>query len=181
MKFGAREVLFLLIMVGLLFSAWYFVFKNADERIKQLNDDTREKQGRLLEVKTAASRIHNMSQKIEELQQQIRMIEAKLPRERDTREIVQQIDVQARSYKQLAVLKMLAPKPEKAANYFEQPVKLTMKGDFRSFYQFMLKVEQLTRITRVNQMKLSKINESDGAMTADLTLSIYFAPDTTAK
>lgn len=177
MKFGARELLFLVVMIGLLFSAWYFVFKNADERIAALNADTMDKRAKLAEVNAAMTRIQDMGKKIDELQQQIRKVEDALPRERETKEIVRQIDLQARSFKQLQVDQIRQLKPEKASNYWEIPVKLQMKGDFRSYYEFLLKMERLTRITRINQMKISKISERDGSTTADLTLSIYFSPD----
>ena len=179
MKFGARELLFLLVMVGLLFSAWYFVFKHADERIAQLNMDTYEKRDQLLKVQAAADRIVDMGKKIEELQGAIRLIEAKLPRERETKDIVRQIDLQARNYIHLQVPTVKALRSEKAANYWEQPVKLQMSGDFKSFYEFLLKIETMARITRINQMRLSKISERDGSMQADLTLSIFYAPDAT--
>lgn len=177
MKFGARELLFLVVMVGLLFSAWYFVFKNADERIAGYNADTNEKRAKLAEVKAAMMRIQDMGKRIDDMQQQIRKIEDALPRERETGNIVRQIDMQARSFKLLQVAGMRAAPPEKASNYWELPVKLQMKGDFKSYYEFLLKMERLTRITRINQMKLSKVNEHDGSMTADLTLSIYYSPD----
>jgi cellulose synthase/poly-beta-1,6-N-acetylglucosamine synthase-like glycosyltransferase len=90
-----------------------------------------------------------------------------------------QVDQQARKSKLLDVTSIKAPSEAlKAAGYFELPVKIVMKGDFRSFYDFLLQIERLARITRINQMKLTKINEVDGSMTADMTLSIFFAPDT---
>lgn len=177
MKFGARELLFLLVMLGLLGSAWFFVFKKADERIATLNADTQTKQRRLQELREASERIEDINKKIDELQQQIRFFESRLPRERETGGIVSSVHKEASSRKLLAVDKITALKPEKAAGYYELPVKILIKGDFRSFYQFMLNIEQMDRITRVNQMKLTKINEQDGSMTADMTLSIYFAPE----
>lgn len=177
MRFGARELLFLLVMVGLLFSAWYFVFKNADERIAQLNADTNDKRAKLAEVQVATKSIQDISKKIDELQQQIRKIEDALPRKRETENLVRQITLQAKAFNQLQVDNVHATNPEKAANYWEQPVRVQMKGDFRNYYEFLLKMEQIARITRINQMKLTKINEQDGSMTADLTLSIYYAPD----
>ena len=177
MKFGARELLFLLVMLALLGSAWYFVFKKADERIAVLTADTLTKQRRLAELSEASSRIADMNQKMDDLQKQIRFFESKLPRERETGKLVAEIDQQARSRKLLQVGRVSAMRPEKAAGYYELPVKIQMQGDFRSFYEFILQIERLTRITRVNQMKLTKINEQDGSMNADMTLSIYFAPE----
>lgn len=177
MRFGGRELLFLLVMVGLLFSAWYFVFRTADEKIAILNAETQDKQQRLRDLKVATSRINDMSKKIEELRDRIQFYESRLPKERETVEVLRQIDLQARSNRMLQVSRIQQMRPEKAAGYFELPVKILMRGDFKGFYEFLLQMERMARIMRINQMKLSKINEKDGSMTADMTISIYFAPD----
>lgn len=66
------------------------------------------------------------------------------------------------------------------ANYSEEPIELSLSGSFEGFYQFLLQLEKLPRLTRLTGMKLNKIEESQGQMTAELTLSIYFAPDSDA-
>ena len=57
-------------------------------------------------------------------------------------------------------------------------IQLSLAGDFNGFYAFLLQLEKLPRITRVSQMKLEKIDERDGEMQAQMTLSIFFEPDT---
>jgi hypothetical protein len=54
---------------------------------------------------------------------------------------------------------------------------MNISGDFNGFYSFLLQLEKLARITRVTQMNLQKIDEHDGQMQAQLTLSIFFEPD----
>jgi type IV pilus assembly protein PilO len=71
-------------------------------------------------------------------------------------------------------------RPDKSqtnANYSEEPIELILSGSFEGFYQFLLNMEKLPRLTRMTEMKLTKIDEKEGQMTADLKLSIYFAPD----
>ena len=55
---------------------------------------------------------------------------------------------------------------------------MSLSGDFNGFYAFLLQLENLPRITRITQMKLEKINEHDGDATAQITLSIFFEPQT---
>ena len=56
---------------------------------------------------------------------------------------------------------------------------LFVSGDFKdSFYAFMLQLEQLPRLTRVSKMDLKKISERNGQMEAQVTLSIFFEPET---
>jgi len=61
--------------------------------------------------------------------------------------------------------------------YSEQPIQMTFIGSFDGFYQFMLDLEKLPRITKVTQMSLKKINDRDDQMEASITLSIFFEPD----
>nr|MBA3273642.1 type 4a pilus biogenesis protein PilO [Chthoniobacterales bacterium] len=71
-------------------------------------------------------------------------------------------------------------KSERCANYSEQPIQMSLSGDFNGYYEFLLQLEKLPRITRVTQMNLQKITSSDGEMQAQMTLSIFFEPDTNA-
>ena len=179
MKFGSRELLFLVVMVGLLLSAWYFVFKTADEKILALKSETMDKQQQIAQLKLAERKINDMAGKVDELRERIRFYEARLPRESEMTAVLKQIDQQAKSNKLLAVTRIQKMAPEKAAGYYELPVKILMHGDFRGFYEFLLQMERMDRIMRVNQMKLTKINEKDGSTTADMTISIFYAPDAT--
>jgi hypothetical protein len=54
---------------------------------------------------------------------------------------------------------------------------MNLAGDFKGFYAFLLQLEKLPRITRVSQMKLEKIDDREGEMTAQMTLSIFFEPE----
>lgn len=176
MKFGTREILFLIVMLALLGSAWYFVFKKADERIEALNADTAIKNHKLQELRSASVRIADMTRKTVELQDQIKDFESKLPRHKDVEQIVEKVTRQA-VIERLEVAKMQTMQSEKMSGFSEQQVKLIIKGNFRSFYKFLIEIERLERITRVNQMRLTKINETDGSMNADMTLSIFYQPD----
>jgi type IV pilus assembly protein PilO len=68
-------------------------------------------------------------------------------------------------------------KSERFAGYSEQPIQMSLSGNFNGFYLFLQQLEKLPRITRVTNMTLTKINDRDGEMQASMTLSIYFEPD----
>ena len=93
---------------------------------------------------------------------------------------------------QLAAAARLAVKSVKseaavpAAGYMEQPLKVQMEGHFDGFYEFLLALENLPRITRIHQLKLerkvaNRSEEAAGGMRADFTLSIYFEPTSLNK
>ena len=65
-------------------------------------------------------------------------------------------------------------KPEPFAAYSEQPIEMTLEGDFDSFYQFLLELEKMPRITKIKVMQLEKSPDKEGMTKADMELSIYF-------
>jgi Tfp pilus assembly protein PilO len=85
---------------------------------------------------------------------------------------------QARPRQRLEQRTFSTGKSQRAANYSEQPIEMTLAGDFEGFYVYLQQLERFERLTRVTKMDLTKMNERDGAMEAKLTLSIFFEPDT---
>jgi len=179
MKFGIREMIFVVAMVGLLACSYCFVFSKSNARRATLEQAIRAKQSALVNLKNATAGIDDLGNKIEELQQAITFFESKLPQEKEVDKILKEVWQMAEANSlQTKTIKTL--KSERGTNYSEQPITLSLSGDFSGFYSFMLQLEKLPRITRVTQMKLEKITSQDGQMDADLTLSIFFEPDPTA-
>ena len=63
-----------------------------------------------------------------------------------------------------------------SADYVAQPIEMDMTGSFEGFYQFLLELERLPRITRINQMELNKDRDNEGVVSAKMVVSIYFEP-----
>jgi type IV pilus assembly protein PilO len=177
MKFGIRELLFVCVMLGLLGSTWFFVFKKANARRAELQNSIQAKQTALTNLKQSTAGIDDLNRKIAELQQAITFFESKLPQEKEVDKILKEVWQMAEANSlQTKTIKTL--KSERNANYSEQPIQMSLGGDFNGFYAFLLQLEKLPRITRVMQMDLQKISGRDGEMTAQMTLSIFFEPDT---
>jgi Tfp pilus assembly protein PilO len=68
-------------------------------------------------------------------------------------------------------------KSEQAPGCREQPIQMTLTGDFNGFYSFLLQLEKMPRITRINQMKLDRSGDQEGQIQAQMTLSIFFEPE----
>ena len=176
MKLGIREILFFIVMLGVLASSYFFIFSKANARRTALQADTLAKQRALADLHTATAGIKDINNKIDELEAAIKVFDSKLPQQREMDTILQQVTQLSQSAGLLT--KTVRPtKSVTAANYSEEPIELSLSGNFAGFYQFLLNLERLPRLTRVTQMKLERMNDQDAQMTAELTLSIYFAPD----
>lgn len=176
MKFGIRELIFVSAMIGLLILVYLSVFVPSNKRLTDTEKKTVTMRTKLVNLSQATAGIDDLGSKIDELQLAIDFFEKKLPAEKEFDKILKEVSQMAEANSlQTKTVKTL--KSERGPNYSEQPISMTLSGDFTGFYAFLLQLEKLPRITRVSQMKLEKINDREGEMTAQLTLSIFFEPE----
>jgi len=176
MKLGIRELVFVLLMIGLGACSYLFVFKPAAEKRVAHEADIASKRKALNDLRQSTADISNLEKKISDLGEAIRFFESKLPQEKEIDKILQEVwkmaDANALQTRTIKTLKS-----ERAAGYSEQPIQISLAGDFKGFYSFLLQLEKLSRITRLTNMKLDKITNEDGKMQAQMTLSIFFESD----
>ncbi len=176
MKLGLRETIFFALMLGLLGCSWHFVFNKANQRRGALLADINAKESTLANLRSSTAGIADLSRKIADLQKAIAFFESKLPQEKEIDKILQEIWQMAEA-NSLQVKTVKTLRAEHAAGYNEQPIQMSLSGDFNGFYSFLLQLEKLPRITRIHQMTLKKIADHEGEMQAQLTLSIFFEPE----
>lgn len=174
MKIGVRELLFLVLMLGVLGGSYVFAFSRADLDRKALRADIRTKKKALADLMVATAGVDDLNRKAADLQKAIEFFKSKLPQEREMDKILDELsNIAGENNLKTRTIKPL--KIERAPGYSEQPISMSLSGDFGGFYQFLLQLERLPRVTRVMQMVVHK-NQRDGEVTADLTLSVYFEP-----
>jgi len=177
MRFGIRELIFVSLMIALLISTWVFVFRKASTRRQQKLAEIEAWDGQLNNLRRASSGIDDMGRKITELQKAIDFFASKLPAAKEMDKVLTEVSQMADANSlQSKTVKSL--KTERGRNYSEQSIQMNLSGDFNGFYSFLLQLEKLPRITRLTNMKLDKIDERDGEMSAQITMSIFFEPDT---
>ena len=182
MRFGIRELIFLIVLLAVPVASFWYVFKPRNEEIAQAKSEIEVKKTKLARLDDETARMEDIGLMIERGRERIQLIEAKLPRLQDVESILEQIWQLAERNKQI-IKSVKSEKPIPAALHMEQPLKIEMEGDFDGFYSFLLELENLPRITRIHQMKLVKAigagvqahDASNSAMKAEFILSIYFA------
>lgn len=180
MRIGPREALLLAILTAVPLASFFLVFKPRNTEIAQAMKEIEHKRQMLLKVQESTARKETLEQQITDAQEKIRLIEAKLPTQKE-------VDAIVRSISDLAVKCGLQPpaieseKPLRAALYMEQPLRVKIRGPFRDgdngFYPFIVKLEDLPRITRIPTMKITRLRGSDAIMEAEFVLSIYYQPE----
>lgn len=177
MRFGVREFIFLVVMVALLGCTYFFVFSRTNASKLARQTEIAHKRRALFDLKQSTAGIEDLNRKIADLQKAIDYFDSKLPQEREFDTILKEVSEMA-EHNSLQTKTVRTLKAERGPLYSEQPIQMSLSGDFGNFYQFLLEMEKLPRITRVTQMSLQKISDRDGEMQASMTLSIFFEPDT---
>ena len=190
MRFGLREVVFLIVLLVVPLASYAYVFKPRNDEIQKARQEVDNKREKLARLREVADKIDDIGLAIEQGREAIELIEAKLPSEHDVEVILE--DVWKLADKAHLVVKSIkSEKPVPATLYMEQPLNVTMEGEFLGFYKFILGLEKLPRITRIHQMDLDrptvrkrrgKEDETDlSRMKMEFKLSIYFQPRSDAS
>jgi Tfp pilus assembly protein PilO len=162
-----------LVLVGAIPAAsWFMVFKPQGARIATDAAGLAHMEEMLEKLRAETARAADLERENAEIAGRIASIESRLPTNKQIDDVVRQVSV-------LAVQAGLAPptlkveRPVAAADYREQPLKLTTSGDWSGYHGFLEKLERLPRITRVTDLSAKESTVGEG-VEVDFTLSIYF-------
>ena len=180
MRFGIRELLYLMLLIGVAAGAYFTVLQPLDTEIAEYDADTAAKVQKLAEL-AEAQRVHDdLDAEIKKLAEAIAKVEERLPPRSQTEDILRDI-WQIASKNKLNPKKVNTNREVPGAQYIELPIELTIVGDFDGYYNFIKQIEELPRITRMSKMKLKKLErEGEGFIEANLVLSIFFQGDAAA-
>ncbi len=179
MKFGIRELLFIGLLAAIPVGSYFWVFKPANENYKVHKEECVAKEKKMDDLNEALSNISDLNAEVEKLANAVSFFENKLPAQHEIHKVLEQVTKIAKKQNlDTRLFKTLKSKP--FATYSEQPIEMEVYGDFDSFYQFMLDLEKMPRITKINKMKLEKDEDKEGNMSVAFTLSIYFSKETTS-
>lgn len=185
---GMRDLAFVAVLIAVPIASYFFVFAPRNDEIAKARAEINAKNVRLENLRRLTSRIGDLGREIVEREEELERLNQKLPDREGVDRILEQV-TQLAQKSNLAVRSVKGEKVVPAGMAMELPLKTTIEGNFDGFYQFLLDVEALPRITRVHSMKIAKLGMGPrdnpdemvgGSMRAEFTLSIYFN-DTTGS
>lgn len=174
MRFGIREILFVLILLAIP-CGWFFVLAKPRVEGKLQHAAQMEKvESKIKSVEKATAGIDDVQAEIDKLQNAINHFQSMLPSNREVETLLREVWELAGEHN----LNAKSVRPDKivaAAQYAELPIMMEIVGDFDGFYDFIRDIEKLPRITRMPRIKINRENKEDaGVVKAELTLSIFF-------
>ena len=173
MKFGIRELLFFGLLIAIPVGAYFWVLKPANENFQNHRFVYKQQSEKLQELTVALSKIDNLNAEVEKLAKAVDFFESKLPARHEIHKVLEDVTKIADS-QNLETKLFKTEKNKPFSLYNEQPIEMELYGNFESFYQFLLELEQLPRITKISKMEIEKDKDIPGAMTVKFVLSIYY-------
>lgn len=177
MNLGLRETVTLLLVVGVLAGAYFLGFKPLGEHRKAIRADIDQRNITLHQLRATNASLADLEQQLSDMSTALAHFEQRLPREKDVQQMLGNFAELAEAH-QLTVQTVRPGRSEVVPGGIEQPIEVNLRGPYTAFHAFLTQVEQLDRISRVKHLSLKKLDERDGnGAEAKLTLSIFFAPD----
>jgi type IV pilus assembly protein PilO len=186
MNSHTRQIIYVLVLLTVPLTAWYFVFVPRNAEIDETNQAIQEREFQLKKISNVIATLGDLEQAVEEGEAAIKRVEAKLPSRRDVESMLEQLWQVARR-NELTVKSVKTMPAVSSTVYRELPLQVQLVGPFEGYYRFLLELETLPRITRIFNMQLKRTKsdgtrstEQSGYIIADFELSIYFADEATA-
>jgi Tfp pilus assembly protein PilO len=171
---GSTRILLTLVAVVLAAAAttWFVILPMLQraESDRAAVDDLR---GQLVKLERVARRINDLQQEVTRLEGALAFFENRLPQEREVDVILREVWVIAEA-KSLTPRSIRCAAPEAQARYSSQPITLTLEGPFEGFYDFLVSLERLPRLTKIRQMQITKTPMKEGIVQAELLMDIFF-------
>jgi type IV pilus assembly protein PilO len=168
-----RKIVFFLLLVGVAVVSYQYMIKPANARLAESKERVSAKLGQLAKFQEASTAADDLTKQLDQLKEAMEFFESKLPPKSQIHEVLEQVTVIAqRQGLKPKTIRTLQKKDN--SGYIEQPLKMELEGNFDSFYCFLLELEKLPRIMKIRELELSKRNESNGVITADFIVSIFF-------
>ena len=90
MKFGIRELFFVILLLAIPFGAYLWVFRPANEDIEKQRQEIQAKEVKLANLHKAMAGIKDLNQEVENLREAVAFFESKLPPRHEIHKVLKQ-------------------------------------------------------------------------------------------
>ncbi len=170
---GFRKIVFSVLLFGVTIVGYRYMIKPANKNLANTKGRLETKLLQLSKFGKAATAAEDLSKQLEELEEAIKFFENKLPPTSQIHEVLEQVTIIAQK-QGLKSKTFRTLKQKNNSGYVEQPLRMELVGNFSSFYSFLLEIEKLPRIIKIRELKLDKKTITEGQISADFILSIFF-------
>lgn len=178
MNSNLRKLILFLAVLSVAFLAWKFMIEPANVSLRKTQKRIDEKKQKLAKIEQVKSTAENISQRLRNLEDTIKVLESRLPPKSEIHKVLRQVSTTAQK-QGLDATTIRTMKTSSNRGYIEQPLKIRLKGDYSGFYSFLLELERLPRIMKVRQLKVTKQRDYEGEVQVNLVVSVFFEKEAT--
>jgi type IV pilus assembly protein PilO len=173
MNTAIRKLVFFVALIGLAYVSNTRMIRPANAQMADQKAKLLEKQAKLRKLESAPAAAEELREQLGRLSQAVTFFESKLPPASEIETVLQDVTVIAK--RNNLTSKMIRTLKTKQSNgYIELPLKMELHGNFKSYYSFLLELEQLDRITKIRELSLKKDDKAQGQIDASFVISIFF-------
>jgi type IV pilus assembly protein PilO len=173
MNSAIRKLVFFVALIGLAYVSHTRMIRPANAQMADQKAKLLEKQAKLRKLESAPAAAEELQEQLGRLSKAVTFFESKLPPASEIETVLQDVTVIAkRNNLNSKMIRTL--KTKRSNGYIELPLKMELQGDFKSYYSFLLELEQLDRITKIRELSLKKDDDSQGQIDASFVISIFF-------
>lgn len=174
MQWSIRQLIFIAVLLAVPLAAFFLVFAPQNREIVKAREEIELKRTMLEKLRAETARSDDLLKENQTIRAAIDTIEARLPEGKDMDLVLRDVAAIADEAGLKVPQFKRSDKPLPAGEALEQSMDVEITGDFDGFYQFLLKLEKLPRITRITDLKIKRIDTQDGDMRASFKLSVYY-------
>ena len=173
MRSALRQAVFFVLLLGVACVAYQYMIRPANRHLTEAKRRVQSKLARLTEFEKATAAAEDLSKQLEQLQEAIEFFESQLPPTSEIDKVLRDVTVigEKQGVNRKRILRL---KQKDNSGYVEQPLKMDLEGDFKSFYSFLLELEKLPRIMKIRELELKKQTKDEGQIEANFIVSIFF-------
>jgi Tfp pilus assembly protein PilO len=179
MRIGVREIIFIVLLMGIPMGAYLVVFRPQNQANAQMLQQIQEKQAKLQQLTEATATMGDLRQEIDALQEAVTFFESKLPSEKEIDKVLKEVWRTATTNqlitKSIRTLNQDKKGIVEGSGPREQPILMQLQGDYMGFYGFLQALESQPRVMQIRSMQLQKLDEGpEGHMQAKFEMCIFF-------
>jgi type IV pilus assembly protein PilO len=141
-NFTLRELIFVVVLLAMPISSYWFVFKPRNEQIEQARKEIEHKELLLEKLRAATDQSADLARENATIAEEIEHVQSRLPSDKEVDVILRQV-AELATQNNLKLDRVRAGRAITATSYMEQPLEMFITGNFDNFYNFLLELEQL--------------------------------------
>jgi type IV pilus assembly protein PilO len=163
------QVLIIVLICGALLGAVYYVFLSPIQvEIAAQNTKLADLTGKVAKLQAQKAVFEKFKKEVEALQAQLEDLKKVLPLDRETDQILRQVQLSA-SGSGLKIQSGVARAPVDQEVYIEYPLDMVVTGTYKSLGDFLERIRRLDRIVNIDRLKIdSRASEGDAALTSSI-------------